>query len=109
MNNLKEINDSHKKALKITKEKIDVIDNNEQLSNSNEKRRALVETMPLINLVFKVIRDNFPNTVKDLSIKHPSISRPVFEQLENILNRADLCLFVTSKTTFTVTAVNNTI
>jgi len=109
MRDLQKINDLHKKALKIAKEKIDVIDNNEQLSNSNEKRKALVETMPLINLVFKAIRDNFPNTVKDLSIQHPSISRPVFEQLENILNRADLCLFVTSKTTFTVAAINNTI
>ncbi len=109
MSNLQGINDLHKKAIRTIKGKIDKIDQNEKSSNSDEKRSILVETMIIINVIFKAIRENVPNEIKNLSIKHSPMKVSVLQQSENILNIIGLCLFTTSKTTFEITAVNDAI
>jgi len=103
MNNLQEINDSHKKALKITKEKIDKIDHNENCSNSGEKRGILVEAFLLINSIFFEIRKNFPKEIKNLPVSLSPLSKPVLiKELRGILNWVSLDLFVTSRKTFEI-------
>ena len=103
MDNLQEIKDSQKKALKIIKEKIDKIDNNEKCSNSNEKRGVLIETFPLVNLIFFEIRKKFPKEINNLPINLSPPSKPVvIKELRGILNWVGLDLFTTSNETFKI-------
>ena len=106
MDNLQEIKDSHKKALRTILEKIHKINENEECSNSNEKKRILVDTIPILNLTFKKIRDNFPKEVDNLLVMYPSSSRPAVQELEKILNKVGLCLFATSSQTFRITTIS---
>jgi len=106
MNNLQEINDSHKKALRIILGKIHNINENEECSNSKEKKRILVDTLPLINLTFKTIRKNFPKEVDDLLVKHSLSSRSDIQELERTLNKVGFCLFATSSQTFRITTIS---
>ncbi|MDD2224663.1 MAG: hypothetical protein PHP97_00675 [Candidatus Shapirobacteria bacterium] len=107
MSDLQKINHLHKKALKKVKEKIEKIDNNEKCSNSYEKRRVLVETFPLINLIFSEISKNCPREIKGLQINHSS-SIPVLEEVGSILNSIGFYIFTTSMKTFSITAFVDT-
>lgn len=101
-----EIQSLHKKALKIILEKICKLNRDEECSNSKEKKRILVDTLPLLNLTFKTIRENFPKEVDDLLVKHSLSSRPAIQELEITLNQVGFCLFATSSQTFRITTIS---
>lgn len=103
---LQEIQSLQKKALKIVIGKIRNINENEECSNSKEKKRILVDTLPLINLTFKTIRENFPKEVDDLLVKHSLSSRPAIQELEKTLNKVGFCLFATSNQSFRITTIS---
>jgi len=91
----------YQQAISLIDEKILVIKENNEISNSDEKIGILVETKPLVELTFDVIYQNFPNRIKDLTIIHSSL-KSVVEQFESILNLIGFNLFITSKNTFKI-------
>ena len=104
---LQEIQNLYKEVLGKVRDKIFMSKLCEEYFNLKEERKVLIETIPLIKLVFKTIRDNFPGKINNLLVEHPIISISIFQQLESILNEIGFCLSSTSVTSFTVTAIDD--